>query len=272
MAASEKLRKAGAAFNVLVVLTEESAARGGELYRWFLKEGFPDVQFIPCVEPGPGGRPADFSVTAETYGRFLVESFEEWRSSGYPRGASERTFMALLAHHAGEDPGLCTLGAECASYLVVERAGDVYPCDFFVAPEWKLGRVGESPLAEMARSELRGRFTKLKSAARERCGDCPWWDLCHGGCPKDRMAVGDIAAPTPLCAAYRKLFEASVDWFRAEGVRLAERCRRQREVQAAAETMRKRAAAPAPPKMPPPSRNDPCPCGSGKKFKRCCGK
>jgi len=265
MDAAGLLRKRGVAFNVLAVLTEQSAARGAELYRWFVAEGFTDLQFIPCVEPAPGepGRLADFSVTPETLGRFYAETFEDWRASGYGRGVTERTMSAMLALGAGADPGVCTFAPDCAQYLVVERGGEVFPCDFFVRPQWRLGTVGESALAELAAAPLRKRFAALKQSARAACGDCPWWTLCHGGCPKDRAAAGASDRPSPLCAAYRRFFEASAEWFKAEGARLAERCR-------AEEAARREAARPARPV--PASRNDPCPCGSGKKFKRCCGR
>lgn len=265
--AADALRKRGVMFNILVVLTEDSAARGAELYRWFLKEGFPDIQFIPCVEPAPGGAGglADCSVTSATLGRFYAETFEEWRSSGYPRGATERTFNALLALGAGEPAGVCTFAPDCAQYLVIERGGEVFPCDFFVRPEWRLGSVADSSLAELAARPERKRFGGLKGAARKACGDCPWWSLCHGGCPKDRAAAGAMDRPSPLCAAYKQLFDVSAAWFKAEGQRLAERCR------AEAEARRLAAVRPPAPRRTV-DRNEPCPCGSGKKYKRCCGR
>ncbi len=266
IAAAEVLRKRGVAFNLLIVLTEESASRGAELYRWFLREGYMDVQFIPCIEPAQLGSPAewnprlaDFSVSPATLGRFLVESFQEWRESGLPRGASERTFSAMLASFAGQDPGLCTFAPDCASYLVVERGGEVYPCDFFVRPEWRLGSVADG-IHELAGAPGRKKFAGLKSLAKKACGDCQWWTLCHGGCPKDRAAAGSFEQPSPFCAAYKQFFAESVDWFKAEAQRRLAECRRQE------------AAARAPSRPPPsPGRNDPCPCGSGKKYKRCCG-
>jgi uncharacterized protein len=276
MDAAEHLRRRDVAFNVLVVLTEESAARGAELYRWFVSEGLTDLQFIPCVEPAALGRPAawdprlaDCSVGAPTLGRFLAEVFEEWRGSGYSRGVTERTFGAMLALGAGRDPGLCTFAPDCASYLLVERLGDAYPCDFFARPEWRLGSVAETALAELAASPVRKRFAGLKGSARAACGDCPWWGLCHGGCPKDRAAAGAFDQPSPLCEGYKRFFEASAAWFEAEGRRLAERCRLEEEAARREALVR---ARPGPRTQPPAGRNDPCPCGSGRKFKRCCGK
>ncbi|HOX07505.1 MAG TPA: radical SAM protein [Planctomycetota bacterium] len=275
MDAAEHLRRRGVAFNVLTVLTEESAARGAELYRWFVSEGFTDLQFIPCVEPAALGRPAgwdarlaDFSVSGAALGRFLTESFEEWRASGYGRGVSERTFVAMLARAAGRDPGLCTFAPDCSSYLLIEREGQAYPCDFFARPEWLLGSAAGAGLAELAASPLRAKFAGLKASARAACGDCPWWGLCHGGCPKDRAAVGAFDRPSPLCAGYRAFFEAAAGWFDSEGRRLAERCRL--EEAARREALARPAGEPRP--VPAAGRNDPCPCGSGRKFKRCCGK
>ncbi len=273
MAAAEHLRKREVAFNILVVLTEDSAARGGELYRWFLNEGFDDVQFIPCIEPVALGTPAawnpklaDFSVSPDLLGRFMVEAWQEWRESGYPRGASERTFMAMLAHFAGADPGVCTFAPDCASYLVVERQGEVYPCDFFVRPEWNLGRVADG-IHELSHSPLRKKFATLKNAARSACGDCEWWDLCHGGCPKDRFQIGGFDRRSPFCAAYQHFFSETADWFREEAARRVEACRREEEAgRRAAQAGRLGTAAGT------VGRNAPCPCGSGRKFKHCCGR
>jgi len=122
-------------------------------------------------------------------------------------------------------------------------------------------------LIELAAAPVRGRFAAIKQSARAACGDCPWWPLCHGGCPKDRAAAGALDRPSPLCAAYRQFFEVSAGWFRAEGRRLAERCR----VEAEAARRAQQAAARLPRPTPTVGRNDPCPCGSGRKYKRCCG-
>jgi uncharacterized protein len=270
MRAADLLRRHGVAFNILTVLTEDAAAQGGGLFRWFVAEGFTNLQFIPCVEPASLGRPADWdprladcSVNPETLGRFLVESFQEWRESGLARGVSERTFDGMIARFAGGDPGMCTFSPQCASYLVVERAGDVYPCDFFVKPEWKLGHVNDG-LAALARSPLRRRFVPLKQAARAACSGCEWWEVCYGGCPKDRAAAGALDQPTPLCGGYRRFFSESVEWFRAEAQRRLAECRRQEEA------ARARSLQGAPPRAI--ERNAACPCGSRRKFKHCCGR
>jgi serine-type anaerobic sulfatase-maturating enzyme len=271
MRAAELLRKHNVAFNILAVLTDESAGRGAELYRWFQKEGFRDVQFIPCIEPAELGSPAawnprlaDFSVSPENYGRFLIESFHEWRETGLPAGNSDRLFNAMIARFMDIDPGMCTFAADCSSYLVVERQGEVYPCDFFVKEEWKLGQISDG-LHKLSRHPVRRKFAGLKSQARKSCGDCPWWSLCHGGCPKDRAAVGSFEERSPFCAAYKMFFEESVDWFRQEATRRKEQCRLELEAQ-------KTRSANSNRKPATPGRNAPCPCGSGKKFKRCCGK
>ncbi len=273
MQTAEYLRKREVVFNILVVLTEESAQGGGDLYRWFLREGFNDVQFIPCIEPAALGSPAswnpklaDFSVSPETLGRFLVEAWQEWRESGYPHGYTERTFMAMLARFAGSDPGLCTFAPDCASYLVVEREGGVYPCDFFVRDEWRLGTVADG-LHEMAGSPLRKKFATLKNLARKSCGDCEWWDLCHGGCPKDRFQAGSFSQRSPFCAGYKRFFSETTDWFRHEAAERVEACRREGDARRQAEQARRlKPAAGA------VGRNAPCPCGSGRKFKQCCGR
>jgi len=186
-------------FNILCVIHAGNAGMGADLVRWFARQGFDWLQFIPCFEPG-----SPHNVSPDQYGGFLCDAFDYWRRDGFGK-VHIRDFEALLANHVGQPDSLCTYGRVCDHYLVVEHTGDVYPCDFFVGPQWKLGNLMDRPLEQFFTSEAYRRFAYQKDKVAA-CRACPWRSLCHGGCPKDRRNGGDIASPTPFCVAYKRFF------------------------------------------------------------------
>ena len=243
------LQRYGVQFNILAMVTPKNVDDPDALYDFFLSHDLRFLQFIPCVERDPeSGQMAKFSVSPEAYGSFLCRLFDRWVSN--VPGVYIRLFDELLTVYAtGESPS-CEFRPSCGDYLVVEHNGDLYACDFFVEPEWKLGNLMESPLAQIVGSERFAEFAARKSAYGDECRSCHYLHLCHGGCPKHRLVMGDSpSAPNYLCSAYRQFFSHSESGFRKLAARL-----RQEGV------------------APQVGRNDPCPCGSGKKYKHCCGK
>jgi len=256
VAALRLLAQYGVAFNILAVVNRLTAQHGAEIYDYFLSQGWSYMQFIPCVERDPAtGRLADFSVEPERFGDFLCAVFDRWYNGGNPQ-ASVRDFEAILAAYLGQEAPLCSYQRECGSYLVVEYNGDVYPCDFMVDRGHYLGNLLETPLENLFASEGLKRFAARKATPRPECRDCLWLPYCHQGCPR---FVGLDGPGHYLCRAYRLFFAHSHESF----MRLRERILRERSLALAeASTSPGRAVG----------RNDPCPCGSGKKFKACCGR
>ena len=145
--------------------------------------------------------------------------------------------------------------AACDSYLVVEHDGAVYPCDFFVQPGWELGNITTSHLATLWRLPKRLAFGARKAELPQACKECEWLSVCRGGCPKDRIH-GDTPRTNHLCDAYRALFLHAHDRLTA----------------LAAQLSRQNARATAGVGLRKIGRNDPCPCGSKSKYKKCCGR
>ncbi len=199
------LERAGVEFNVLVLLNDRNVKEPRRIFEYLLDNGIRFMQFVPCVEPGPGGQPAPFSITPQDYGDFLCEVFDLWTAL-FPH-VSVRDFDDLLMKHLGETFGTCIYGPSCENYVVVEHNGDIYPCDFFVQPRWKLGNLLENSLADIAESEKYKQFAAGKMELSEQCQCCEWLSMCHGGCQKHRTVLGDpMASPTYFCPAYRQLF------------------------------------------------------------------
>ena len=247
----------GVQVNALAVVTDHSSRLADEIYASLKELGLTYMQFIPCVETGLPIQES-IPVAPEAYGAFLCRIFDLWRAD-FRQGvqtSSVRFFESLLISYAGFPPPECTLHRECGSYVVVEHNGDVFSCDFFVEPAWKLGNVTTGSLAAMLRSQRQADFGKMKADLNALCRDCKWLSKCRGGCTRDRLREARGPQPSYLCAAYRMFFEHAD----AELKRLvAEWKRRQAaEVDAKGEITI--------------ARNAPCPCGSGRKYKRCCGK
>ncbi len=174
--AAKRMLERGVAVNALSVLNDYSAEYPQEIYEYHKSLGFEFLQFIPCVEPDIEGiKAAPFSVTGEQYGRFLCEIFDLWRKDfvdGKPT-ISVRYFDSLFHLYVNMPPPECTLLEECGCYVVVEHNGDVYSCDFFVQPEWKLGNLMKGNLNDFLNGDQQTRFGCLKKEIPPECVDCP---------------------------------------------------------------------------------------------------
>ena len=235
--------------NVLTMVTPANIERAAETYEYLLSLGVDFLQFIPLAERDPGGEGlADFTISPEGYGKFLCETFDLWAAEK-PRSAYVRMFDDLLAVVMGHEHPTCMFAPECGMYVVIEHNGDLYACDFFVEPQWYYGNIHEMDFSDVLKLDGYQQFRQRKTAGLDQCRQCKWFSFCHGGCPKYRVMLGDAAQPTHFCESYRMLFEHSWETLQV----LARKLR-------ARETAREQNIG----------RNDPCPCGSGKKFKDCC--
>jgi len=214
MAGIRHLRDAGVEFNILTMATSDSAARGAEIYRFLRSEGFTHLQFIPCVEGDPQtGQPAPWTVMAEAFGDFLCAVFDAWREEGAGE-VSVRLFDAIMEREIVGRSSLCELDGPCSGYLVVEHNGDVYPCDFFVRPEWRMGNLATDDFdALFGRRQWRD-FCGQRQANLPACAGCEWRDRCRGGCCKDRLLAGGVTSRSFLCTAYRRFFAHAEGYLR----------------------------------------------------------
>ncbi len=263
--ARDLMLEAGVEVNALTVVSDYSAQFAREIYEYHKRSGLVHMQFIPCVEPDPRDptRAASFSVSAEAYGRFLIELFDLWTADfryGKPT-TFIRWFDSLFFTYVGLPPPECTLLRECGVYVVVEHNGDVYSCDFFVEPRWRLGNVLEDRLIDLLNSKRQREFGRVKLDLPEECRTCPWLEHCWGGCPKDRQRDPRDRGLNHFCKSYKMFFEHADARFRE----LAEAWKREQGLVSQPEpkpiTVKTKVG-----------RNDPCPCGSGKKYKNCCGR
>ena len=217
------LNKYGVEWNALAVVNDFNADYPLDFYHFFKDIGCRYIQFTPIVErivkrtdgltlaPGmeEGGVLTDFSVTAEQWGSFLCTIFDEWVHHDVGEYYIQ-LFDATLANWVGVAPGICTMAKECGHAGVMEYNGDVYSCDHFVYPEYKLGNLAYKTIYEMMNSDRQKEFSKMKyRLLPQQCKECKYQFACHGECPKNRF-IRDKYGNTGLnylCKGYYQFFE-----------------------------------------------------------------
>jgi uncharacterized protein len=231
MAGIRVVRKHGVEFNTLTAVHRMNSPHPLEVYRFLREIGSGFIQFIPIVEraaPGTSASPGlwlapppdhrdaarvdapvtPWSVEPAEYGGFLCRVFDEWVRRDVGRVFVQQ-FDAALANWLGEPAGVCVFSMNCGRSLAIEHNGDVYCCDHYVYPEYRLGNVRETSLAAMAGTPEQQEFGEAKSATLPRyCRECPVRFACHGECPKHRFLCAQDGEPglNYLCAGYRPFF------------------------------------------------------------------
>ncbi|HLP77146.1 MAG TPA: anaerobic sulfatase maturase [Candidatus Paceibacterota bacterium] len=282
----ELLKKHQVEFNTLTVVNRSNSQWPLEVYRFLKETGSGFIQFIPLVEreaasasapekfnfaapPAPGWAGdsvvTPWSVEADTYGAFLCAIFDEWVRKDVGR-VFVQLFDVALGNWMGLGSSLCVFAEKCGAAVAMEHNGDLYSCDHYVYPQYRLGNILNRSLGEMVRSEAQLRFGSDKfDALPAYCRKCEVRFACNGECPKHRF----IRTPEGetglnyLCAAYKCFFRHIDPHMRAMADLL-------RNGYAAADIMKLIVAGK--PERPATGRNGPCPCGSRRKFKKCCGK
>lgn len=217
-------------FNTLTCVTRQSAAHALEIYHFLKKSGSKFMQFIPIVERKPDDEAArlglqlalppdlaavdtddrvmPWTVQPEQYGQFLIDIFNEWvrRDVGL---YFVQIFDVTLSRFMGMPPSLCIFSERCGDAMVLEHNGDVYACDHFVYPDYYLGNILETSVAELAASEKQQKFGNDKhDRLPEICRNCDIYALCHGECPKHRFVTAPNGEPglSWLCESYKMFF------------------------------------------------------------------
>lgn len=194
VAGASVLRRHHVPFNSLTVVNGFSANHPLEIYRHLRDElGIFHHQYI---EETSGKAP----VSSRQWGDFLIAVFDEWYTRDQGR-VSVRLFDSIMNRLNTGQSDCCAMGASCDQYLVIEHDGSIYPCDFQVSPEWKLGTVGRIPLASVF-AERRSREFALRKRPPKECLDCPYLNLCAADCPRNRCASGK----SRLCEGWKRFF------------------------------------------------------------------
>ncbi len=286
----ELLKKHGCDFNTLTVVNRANSQKPLEVYRFLKEIGSGYVQFIPLVERLPQTRlkvlgfdfaeppdpsmPANdpespvtsWSVESRQYGKFLCAIFDEWVRNDVGR-VFVQLFDVALGNWMGMGSSLCVFAEKCGKALAVEHNDDLYSCDHYVYPQYKLGNLMKQSLGDMVNSPQQEKFGNDKlDTLPDYCKKCEVRFACNGECPKHRFIETPQGDPglNYLCPAYKQFFNHIDPQMKTMRDLL-------RAGQAPATIMRLLANEEAQKRMANVGRNDPCPCGSGKKFKHCHG-
>ena len=277
-------------FNTLTVVNRLNSEKPLEVYRFLKQIGSTFHQYIPLVErsdnlhtggsglikialsPPPvadrsttrdQSTVTEWSVRSRTYGTFLTSIFDEWVRNDVAK-TFVQTFDVALGLWANAGVGLCVFAPTCGTALAIEHNGDVYSCDHYVYPEYRLGNILDTPLNELVGSPQQTQFGQDKASRLPRyCKKCDVRFACNGECPKHRFLRtpdGEMGL-NYLCAGYKHFFNY-IDPYMKTMTQLLEARR------APAEIMNMLRATQAGGRSV--GRNDLCPCGSGKKYKHCC--
>lgn len=205
--AAAALKSAGAEFNILTVLTGETARSAAKIYNYYKKNGFVWQQYIPCVAPLDGaGSP--WTLGAERYGDFLCRIFDLWYDDvTSEREVYNREFENWVGILAGIEPEDCGMRGVCSPQYLIEADGSVYPCDFYALDEYRIGNILTDSFGTIEENRSRTGFIEQSEKLPEKCDACEWRHLCRGGCRRNR----DENGLNRFCEGYRKFFPYAAD-------------------------------------------------------------
>ena len=251
MRSFERLKKHQISCDILCAVHDQNVLHPVQVYRFFKEIGSQYLGFLPIVKKVQGTESdvAPWTVPADLFGEFLCSIFDEWTRQDMGR-VTVQIFEEAARPAQGLDHSLCIFRKTCGEIPVVEHTGDLYSCDHFVDAQHRLGNIREIPFSELLKSPAQKAFGKAKQTTLPRyCRQCDVLDMCNGGCPKDRFIRTPDGDPglNYLCRGFRHFFSHSRPFFR-KVVALSQMRPENRKI----------------------ARNDPCPCGSGLKYKKCC--
>jgi len=214
MKAIQRCQKYKVEFNTLILLNDKNAAHPDRLFAFFIENGIQYLQFITCLERDPStGKVLDFSITARQYGEFLCRIFDRWYDYG-PDKLSIRDFDSILAFCIAGKHTICTFDKQCSDYIVIEHDGDVFCCDFFVTPKWRLGNIFETPIEKLAYDTKKRTFARAKQNICNKCLLCRHLAVCRGGCQKDRViGISQQPQESYFCESYKRFFDYAMARF-----------------------------------------------------------
>ncbi len=206
--------------NALCVVHRHNAAKGHEIYRFLTGLGLDYLQFIPIVERSsdgealtgapqmgeePGATVTPWSVAPRAYGKFLCDVFDTWFKRDIGKVFVQH-FDVQLGLWLGGPPSICVFAETCGNGLALEHNGDLYACDHYVYPDFRLGNIMQTPMADLVWSDRQAAFgqDKMDSLTRQ-CQSCTHRFACNGGCPKHRFAISrdGEAGHNYLCEAFQ---------------------------------------------------------------------
>lgn len=208
--AARMLKEAGAEFNVLTVVNKKTAGKIRRIYEQYRKLGFSWQQYIACLDPIQEKQgQQEYSLTPKAYGQFLIDLFDLWYVDlQQGRQPYIRQFENYIGILAGQEPESCEQRGVCSIQNVVEADGSVYPCDFYVLDEYRLGNLNRDSFERIDERRKEIRFLEHSLNHTQDCRGCAYFALCRGGCRRHREQPGTAPGENYFCESYRMFFDA----------------------------------------------------------------
>lgn len=197
-------------YNILTVITKQVAENIKEIYKFYKTSGFGYLQFIPCLDDiGEEKGEKFYSLTPLLYEKFLKDLFDEWyKDMEKGNFIYIRYFENLIQKILGYYPEACGMMGVCTHQYVIEADGGVYPCDFYVMDQYKIGNLQEDTLEEIEINRKNINFIEQSILKDAGCMKCKWHKLCHGGCRRDRdLFIDGKTGRNYFCIAYKGFFK-----------------------------------------------------------------
>ena len=253
------LKRYGIRADLLCTVNSETVKNAYQVYRSLRQLDSGWIQFIPIVNKDEGDVLKKESVNGKQYGDFLCTVFHQWLYQDLGK-CNIQLFAEMLNYYNGGKQSICWLQKECGDVMVVEQDGSVYSCDHFVNENHLLGNIGRDCLADLCESETQRAFAAKKIPNDPRCQACRYLGFCNGGCIKDRNRNGENV----LCEGLYQVFEEADEPLHRTLELLKENLSAAEVMEILKQERRE--------KWRDVKGNDPCPCGSGRKYKHCCGR
>ncbi len=201
-------------YNILSVITNSSALNVNDLYSFLKSLETNYFQFIPYISDFINNKNKEF-LSNDMFLKFLMELFDLWYNdiqNGILK--SIRYFDDILKIILGHHPESCTLQGKCINQNVIEADGSIYPCDFYVLDNWKIGNINTLSFEEINKSEVKNKFITSSLNNHPDCNNCMYYNLCRGGCRRNKELFNDSSMlKTRHCEVYKRFFDYSYDRF-----------------------------------------------------------
>ncbi len=209
----ESFNKYNVEYNILSVVTKSMARHVEKIYKYYIKNSFDYLQFIPCLDDlGEEAGRNLYSLTPEAYGDFLKRLFDLWyKDFKSGRRISIRMFDNILQILLGMHPESCDMNGYCSANLVVEANGSCYPCDFYVLDKWNMGNIMESSIKDLIKGERAKEFVDFGRTIPDDCMMCEFVSICRGGCrrhyePSPKKSSGK----NYFCSSYKEFYKYTI--------------------------------------------------------------
>lgn len=219
----EILNRLQVEFNILTLVSSANVKKGREVFNYLCDCGFYYHQYIPCVELDEHGILRPYAINGQEWGEFLCTVFDAWLGRD-PLRVSVRLFDSILLLLMDGVRNLCHMNDDCCQYFVVEYNGDIYPCDFFVQPELKLGNINENSWSQLLQLKKYRTFGQQKKDWNKACYSCKYQMFCAGDCLKHRLYSGNKPDNLSwLCEGWKRFFEYSLPEFKKLAAKILHR-------------------------------------------------